>query len=121
MLLRRFVLFPGIHLISLIVAAGFLLALVPVAHGQTSQRAANQKLRFEISFPASLGAQPVDGHIMLGISRDKDHEPRFQLDEEEASSAQFFGLDVDGWKPEAPAIIDSSTLGYPHVSLDQLL
>jgi hypothetical protein len=118
--LRRFILFPGIRLFILAAAASLIVALAPISQGQTSQRPATQKLRFEISFPASLSAQPIDGHIMLGISRDKDHEPRFQLDEEEASSAQFFGLDVDGWKPEAPVIIDSSTLGYPNVSLNEL-
>src|SRR5215469_7448598 len=78
------------------------------------------KLRFEISFPDSLGAKTLDGHIMLGISTDKTSEPRFQLREEEASSAQFFGLDVDDWKPSSPAVIDLTTLGYPVVSLAQL-
>ena len=78
------------------------------------------KLRFEISFPDSVSAKPLDGHILLGISTDKSSEPRFQLREEEASSAQFFGLDVDEWKPGASAVIDSTTLGYPLPSLDQL-
>ncbi|HEY2458002.1 MAG TPA: alpha/beta hydrolase-fold protein [Candidatus Acidoferrum sp.] len=77
-------------------------------------------LRFEISFPESLSAKPLDGHILLGIARDKESEPRFQLNEEEAASAQFFGLDVDAWKPGAPAVIDASTLGYPLVSLREL-
>ena len=77
-------------------------------------------LRIEISFPEALSAQALDGHILLGISTDKSSEPRFQLREEEASSAQFFGLDVDNWKPGAPAVIDSTTLGYPLRSLDQL-
>jgi hypothetical protein len=77
-------------------------------------------LRFEISFPESQSTKPLDGHILLGISADKSSEPRFQLREEEASSAQFFGLDVDGWKPGSAAIIDSTTLGYPLVNLDQL-
>jgi hypothetical protein len=79
------------------------------------------RLRLEISFPDSqTSGKPLDGHILLGISSDKSSEPRYQLREEEASSAQFFGLDVDAWKPDAPAVIDSSTLGYPLVSLDQL-
>jgi len=79
------------------------------------------KLRFEISFSDSLSeGKALDGHIILGISTDENREPRFQLLEEEASSAQFFGLDVDGWKPGTPATIDSTTLGYPLVSLDQL-
>ena len=78
------------------------------------------KLRLEISFPESQSGQPLDGHILLGISTDPSSEPRFQLREEEALSAQFFGLDVEGWKPGTTAVIDSTSLGYPLVSLDEL-
>jgi hypothetical protein len=79
------------------------------------------KLRIELSSAASLSdGKPLDGHILLGISTKNSSEPRFQLKEEEAESAQFFGLDVDNWKPNTPAVIDSSTLGYPLKSLEQL-
>jgi len=84
--------------------------------GQNSADA--NKLRFEISFPASLSSKPLDGHILFGIAKDEKPEPRFQLREEEAESAQFFGLDVDALAPGNSAIIDSSTLGYPLVSLE---
>lgn len=90
------------------------------SNAQTLSANSPGKLRFEISFPESLGAKPLDGHILLGISTDKSSEPRFQLREDEVSSAQFFGLDVDAWKPGTPAVIDSATLGYPLVSLAQL-
>jgi hypothetical protein len=86
------------------------------AAGQVS----GSKLHFEISFPESVSTKPLDGHILLGISTDKSSEPRFQFREEEASSAQFFGLDVENWKPGTPAVIDSTTLGYPLKSLEQL-
>ena len=88
------------------------------AVNQTSSGAG--KLRFEISFPESLGSKPLDGHIMLGIAKDEKPEPRYQLREEEAESAQFFGLDVDALPPGNGATIDSSTLGYPLISLDTL-
>jgi hypothetical protein len=88
--------------------------------GLAVAQSAPSKLRFEITFSDSFGAKALDGHIMLGISTDKSSEPRYQLREEEASSAQFFGLDVDSWKPGAAAVIDSKTLGYPIVSVDQL-
>jgi hypothetical protein len=86
------------------------------------QRARGQShLRFEISFPTSAtNGKPLDGHILLGISSNKSSEPRFQLKEEEVESAQFFGLDVDNWKPGSPATIDSTSLGYPLKSLAQL-
>ena len=87
------------------------------AVAQNSAKASASKLRFEISFPSSLSNKPLDGHIMLGIAKDEKPEPRYQLKEEEAESAQFFGLDVDGLAPGNSAMIDSSTLGYPLVSL----
>ncbi len=90
------------------------------ASAQATPAKATGKLRFEISFPESLSGGALDGHIMLGISTDKTSEPRFQLREEEAYSAQFFGLDVDGWKAGTPVVIDYTTLGYPLVSLEQL-
>jgi hypothetical protein len=79
------------------------------------------RLRIEVTFPATAtNGKPLDGHVLLGISTDKSSEPRFQLHEETAESAQFFGLDVDNWQPGAPAIIDAATLGYPLASLAQL-
>jgi hypothetical protein len=102
--------------LTFLIAFGFFLVSVECDQAQTPPG----KLRFEISYPESLSAIPLDGHILLGISTDKTSEPRFQLREEEASSAQFFGLDVDAWQPGAPAIVDSRTLGYPLLSLDQL-
>lgn len=98
----------------------FTLTSPSLAVAQSSIARPISKLRFEISFPESLNSKPLDGHILLGISTDKSSEPRFQLREEEVSSAQFFGLDVDAWNPGATAVIDSTTLGYPLVSLDQL-
>src|SRR6266481_1679425 len=85
------------------------------AFGQSST--GGSKLRFEISFPASLSSKPLDGHVMLGIAKDEKPEPRYQLREEEAESAQFFGLDVDALAPGTSATIDSSPLGYPLVNL----
>jgi hypothetical protein len=83
--------------------------------------AQSTRLHFEISFPsAASDGKPLDGHILLGIATTQNPEPRFQLREEEAASAQFFGLDVDNWKPDTPAIIDSTTLGYPIKNLADL-
>jgi hypothetical protein len=82
---------------------------------------AQSRLRIELTFPASLSdGKPLDGHILLGVSTNSSNEPRFQLKEEEAQSAQFFGLDVDAWKPNTPAIVDLTTLGYPLKTLAQL-
>jgi hypothetical protein len=94
-----------------------LISLFPLACPLPAQ---SKGARIEISFPESLSHGALDGHILLGISKNKEAEPRFQLDEMTASTAQFFGLDVDGWKPGSFAVIDSTTLGYPINSLDQV-
>ncbi len=77
-------------------------------------------LRFEISFPAAASSTTLDGRVLLAISTVNDPEPRFLIDEAEAKSQQLFGVDVDGLKPGAAAVIDGSTLGYPVRSLSQL-
>ncbi len=104
---------------SLLVLVLFL-AVAQCSSAQSSALPSPAKLRIEITFPESQSAKPLDGHILLGISTDKAREPRFQLREEEAASAQFFGLDVEGWKPGTAAVVDSTTLGYPIVSLAEL-
>ena len=96
------------------------LFLAPSSRSQ-SIPVAQSHLRIELTFPASASdSKPLDGHILLGISTKNPPEPRFQLKEEEAESAQFFGLDVDHWQPNTSAIIDATTLGFPIKSLDQL-
>ena len=79
-----------------------------------------QALRFEVSFSKDLSATPLDGHILLLISKDNEQEPRFQIDIDVTASQQAFGVDVDELAPGTPAIVDSATLGYPIESLSQL-
>ncbi len=79
-----------------------------------------QPLRFEVSFSKELSATPLDGHILLMLSKNSDQEPRFQITFDATSSQQAFGIDVNGLAPGAPAVVDSATLGYPIESLSQL-
>ncbi len=94
-----------------------LFLLAALALGQSGNKST---LKFEVSFPASVSAKPLDGHIILGISKKEKPEPRFLLLEEEAESQQFFGLDVDGLAPGRPATFDSTSLGYPLRRLDEV-
>ena len=97
-----------------------LVALSNLSAAAPKPKAADHKLRFEISIPEGQSNNPLDGRVMLAISRTEKPEPRFSIKEEEAESQQFFGLDVDGVKPGAPVVIDAKALGYPVRSLDQL-
>lgn len=76
-------------------------------------------LRFSVSFPAERSKTPLDGRLLLLISKNSEREPRFQISED-LSTQQVFGVDVDGLKPDAEATIDETAFGYPVRSLAQL-
>lgn len=77
------------------------------------------RLAFELSFPKELSTAPLDGHIVLIISKDATREPRFTV-VEGIESQQAFGLDVDALQPGKPVRIDQAVLGYPLESLRDL-
>ncbi len=76
-------------------------------------------VRFEISYPASLDAGPLDGRVLLIVSKHADQEPRFQVGASPRSQP-LFGVDVDGLRPDQPAVIDGTTRGWPVESADQI-
>ena len=69
---------------------------------------------------ASLGAEPIDGRLLLLISKDSSTEPRFQVDGTSLNSAQVFGIDVEGLKAGEERTFDGRVLGYPLESLREL-
>ena len=77
-------------------------------------------LRVAVSFPARLGASPLDGRLLLLVSTDDKKEPRFLISDTGLDSQQVFGIDVDGWKPGQEALFDRSVLGYPLESLGEI-
>ena len=90
-----------------------LLVFVPFAPASAAE------LRVEISFPASVHAQPVTGRAFVVLSRRNSPEPRLQTGNW-GDAAPLFGVDVDQLKPGAGVVIDSTTLGYPIESLKDL-
>ncbi len=77
-------------------------------------------LRFEVTYPAGLGAGPFDGRVLLLISTDDSAEPRFQISDTSLNSQQVFGVDVDGWRPGQKATFEGGVLGYPVESLPRI-
>jgi putative esterase len=69
---------------------------------------------FAISFPSVRSAQPLDGRVLLFVSDDGRSEPKSQSDQYRANSTRpIFGVDVDGLRPDEPAIVDDSAFGWP--------
>src|SRR3989304_1004849 len=75
-----------------------------------------QDLRFAVRYPTDRARGPLDGRLLLLISKDPSSEPRFQI--LTGSKTQVaFGINVEAWKPGEDAIFDASVLGYPIDSL----
>ena len=102
-------------------ACGFVLGLVLASAFacQAGKGPAEARLRFGISFPQEQGAEPMDGRLLLIISTNGESEPRLQISDD-ADTQQIFGIDVDGLKPGAEAVVDGSVFGYPRKSLAEI-
>src|SRR5205085_2243761 len=95
--------------------AALCLSLLAIVAGHS----AAAETRFEISYPTSLDNGPITGRVFVMISKTNRVEPRLQAGSYQAS-VPFYGLDVNALKPDAGAVVDSSTLGYQVESLSQL-
>jgi len=77
------------------------------------------KLKFAISFSPEQGAEPLDGRVLLMISKEDSREPRFLINDG-ANAQQIFGIDVDQLAPGAEAIIQAGDFGYPLRGLSEV-
>ena len=85
----------------------------------TLESPAQSNIRFAISFPKDRSATPLDGRLLLLVSKNGDREPRLQINED-LNTQQVFGINVDGWQPDTEAIVDANAFGYPARSLAQV-
>jgi hypothetical protein len=86
--------------------------------------------RYILLFPLLLSAQrievrhqssqPLDGRLIVMLATSDRVEPRFQVSAESKDPAATYGVDVEGWKAGAPAVVDGKTFGFPVRSLAQL-
>ena len=65
-----------------------------------------------VSYDASLADGPLDGRLVLLLSPNDDAEPRFQFTDN-ATTAQGFGIDVEGWSPGEEVEIGPEAFGFP--------
>jgi len=96
-----------------------LLALPLLAWPFTVRSAPPAGPRFAVRVAPGLATGPLDGRLLLLVSKDESQEPRFQI-EDGPKSQQAFGLDVDGWAPGTAATFEPGVLGYPLESLRDL-
>ncbi|MDQ3257282.1 MAG: hypothetical protein M3R15_25915, partial [Acidobacteriota bacterium] len=94
----------------------FVLSLLVFPSTAQSQKDAASKLRFSISLGQQGGRDAIDGRLLLIISTDNSKEPRFQINED-LTTQQIFGIDVEGLKSNQVATIDDTAFGYPRRKL----
>ncbi len=102
------------------IPALLVLAVQTAAPAAPAKVLAKPPVRFEVTYPASLGAGPFDGRLLLLVSSDFKDEPRFQLSDTSLKTQLAFGIDVEGWKPGERKAFDAAVLGFPIDTLKDL-
>jgi hypothetical protein len=76
-------------------------------------------LRVAVSFSEQFSKMPLDGRLLLLISRNNTAEPRFQVGED-PDTQLVFGVDVEAMKPGQKVLFDRSIFGYPLRSMAEI-
>jgi hypothetical protein len=74
---------------------------------------------FEVAVAPAAAAAPLDGRVILLLSKDDTSEPRTQVSPG-VDAIQVLGVDVEALAPGSPAVFDGAVFGYPVESLDRL-
>ena len=78
-------------------------------------------VRFSVSFPQSRSFTPLDGRLVLLLSKDTAQEPRKHVAENEMlASPYMFGINVAGLAPGQAAVVDDHAFGWPAARLADL-
>ncbi|HEX6537031.1 MAG TPA: hypothetical protein VF041_20765 [Gemmatimonadaceae bacterium] len=68
--------------------------------------------RFSVAIPSVDGGGPLDGRMLVMLSTDSTREPRFQIEDADATQ-QLFGVDVNGATAGDRVIVGDGAIGYP--------
>jgi hypothetical protein len=96
------------------------LLVISAAHSVERSAFAQSGARITVRLAPDAAPQALDGRLLLLITKDGAREPRFQISQTSLSSAQVFGIDVEGFKGGDERTFDASVLGYPLESLSEL-
>jgi len=107
----------GMRLAMAIVAMGML----AVSIRSSEAPGAREEASFAISFPAARSDKPLDGRVILLVSRDLTREPRSHVEPDEPlASPYIFGVDVSQLSPGRTVILDDNAFGWPAAQLSKL-
>jgi hypothetical protein len=100
-------------------------SLVPfrgsAAQGTKGGPVARNGATFAISFPAARSGAPLDGRVILLLSRDLTREPRSHVEPDEPLAVPYlFGLNVDGLAPDHKVVLNDGAFGWPATRLSDV-
>jgi hypothetical protein len=81
-----------------------------------ADQARRKGLEIRVRYQSELSKTPLDGRVLLMLSKNGAEEPRLQISDS-PKTQQIFGVDVEHLRPGEDAVIDASTRGYPMESL----
>ncbi len=76
----------------------------------------NTNVSFLISYTSDKSEKPLDGRMLLLLSKNDEDEPRFQISDR-PNTQLVFGVDVENLNADEEVVIDGSAFGYPIESL----
>lgn len=96
-----------------------LVLMLSVSACEPAKTPVPESAAFSLSVSATAATEPLDGRLLLLLSKDDSSEPRFQV-RPGIDAVQMFGMNVDGLAPGESVIVDESVFGYPYDSLTDL-
>jgi hypothetical protein len=72
-----------------------------------------------VSFASAAHSDPLDGRVLLLLSKNDETEPRDQV-RPGVQAIAVYGLDVNGLEPNHPVVFDFGSWGYPLGNLSEL-
>ena len=73
----------------------------------------------EVVLPPEVSKTPLDGRLLIMLSKNPSAEPRFQISDDQGTQ-QIFGIDVEGWKPGSTMRVGPEAFGYPVQTLSKI-
>lgn len=81
------------------------------------------EIQFEVSFDEALSDSAMTGRLFVALSPDREPAPRiaaYQSARKRVARVPFFASNVEKWRPNTAAVVDSSAAGYPLETISEV-
>jgi hypothetical protein len=95
--------------------------ITAIATGSAAAAQPTGSFEFAVSYPVSQSSVPLDGRVILLLSRDLTREPRTHVEANEPLATPYlFGLNVEGLAPGSVAVLNDAAFGWPAAHLSSI-